>query len=52
VNATKDVLVTQNVNPERVAIRSSGWLDGRGGFTLRVAQNRSGKDRLSPHEKE
>jgi hypothetical protein len=35
------------MNPERVAIRSSGWLDGGPGFTVRVEQNCSGKDGAS-----
>jgi hypothetical protein len=46
-NGVKVWKSSQNVDTERSVVRSIAWLDGRGGFTVRVEQDRSGKDRAS-----
>jgi hypothetical protein len=36
--------MTENVNAERVAVRSIAWLDGGRSFTMRVELRGSGRD--------
>ena len=36
--------VISNVDTQRSDVRSIAWLDGGGGFTVRVEQDCSGKD--------
>ena len=44
MDRSEKVLAMENANARRVGVRSIAWLDGGGGFMVRVEQDRSGKD--------